>query len=122
MPVDPQASSSLFHRIEQKVQPRLILLGDLVPGLEGPRHTPVWLLREVETTSDQSPVAPIDLDPDDVAEIVFTSGTTAEPKGVINDAPQSGGQSAAARRASSSLSKVLSSPGPLRIFGLTKVA
>lgn len=83
VPVDPQASSSLFHRIEQKVEPHLILLGDLVPGVQGPQQTPVWFLREIETLSDQTSQAIIGLARDDIAEIVFTSGTTAEPKGVV---------------------------------------
>jgi long-chain acyl-CoA synthetase len=83
VPVDPQASSSLFHRIKQKVEPQLILLGDVVPGPQGPQQTPAWFLRDIEELSDQASQATIDLRRDDVAEIVFTSGTTAEPKGVV---------------------------------------
>lgn len=83
VPVDPQASSSLFHRIEQKVQPRIVLLGDLVSGPEQPCQTPSWLLREIETAADQPTQELTVLNRDDVAEIVFTSGATAEPKGVV---------------------------------------
>jgi hypothetical protein len=30
--LDPQSSLDLFHRIEQRVRPRLVLLGDRVPA------------------------------------------------------------------------------------------
>lgn len=85
VPVEPQASLQLFHRIQEKVQPRVILLGDLVAGIQGPCRIPVWSLSELETASNP-PVgepAPVQLGSNDMAEIVFTSGTTAEPKGVI---------------------------------------
>jgi long-chain acyl-CoA synthetase len=83
VPIEPQASYNLFQRIEKQVAPRAILLGDLVPGLEVPSDIPVWLLRDLE--ADAMPTAPhsVALNEDDVAEIVFTSGTTAEPKGVV---------------------------------------
>jgi long-chain acyl-CoA synthetase len=83
VPVEPQASPSLFQRIEEKVQPRIILLGDLVAGPQGTSRTPVWRLREIETAPQQAPQEPVALKGDDIAEIVFTSGTTAEPKGVL---------------------------------------
>ena len=81
VPVEPQATTSLFHRIEQKIHPRLVLLGDLVPRPE--TGAPIWSLRDIETAADQPAHEPVAVSEDDLAEIVFTSGTTAEPKGVL---------------------------------------
>jgi long-chain acyl-CoA synthetase len=67
----------------QKVQPRLILLGDLVAGPEGVCEIPVWPIRDVETASGRCPQESVRVESADIAEIVFTSGTTAEPKGVV---------------------------------------
>src|SRR5579871_1749381 len=66
-----------------KVQPRIILLGDLVSGPDEPCQIPIWPLLEIETASNQPIEKPVQLNSDDIAEIVFTSGTTAEPNGVI---------------------------------------
>jgi len=83
VPVEPQASSNLFHRIEQKVQPRIILLGSLVAGPREPREIPVWSLLDIERAVSPPAPEPVPPNEEDVAEIVFTSGTTAEPKGVV---------------------------------------
>jgi long-chain acyl-CoA synthetase len=40
-------------------------------------------LSEIERGEDGAPLEPIPLNRDDLAEIVFTSGTTTEPKGVV---------------------------------------
>lgn len=82
VPIEPQSSLDLFRRIESKVRPRLILSGERVPGIES-RDVPVWRLAEMERRGGGSIPAPVEVFDDDVAEIVFTSGTTAEPKGVI---------------------------------------
>jgi long-chain acyl-CoA synthetase len=82
VPVDPQSSIGLFHRIEQKSQPRVILLGEKVPALTD-STVPVWRLSEIERNSGEPPAETAAISPEDVAEIVFTSGTTAEPKGVV---------------------------------------
>jgi long-chain acyl-CoA synthetase len=82
VPVDPQSSLGLFHRIEQKSQPRVILLGEKVPALDD-SAVPVWRLSEIERNSAEPPAETAAVSPEDVAEIVFTSGTTAEPKGVV---------------------------------------
>ena len=85
VPVDPQSSPTLFQRIRQKVEPRLILSGDRVPAFESEREAgaPVWLVSEIEGASEVPPLEPVALYGADIAEIVFTSGTTAEPKGVV---------------------------------------
>jgi len=83
VPVELQASQALLHRIEQQVKPRLILLGDLVSGIEGSGQLPIHFLRDIEAARTELPADRPALYQDDVAEIIFTSGTTAEPKGVI---------------------------------------
>ncbi len=83
VPVEPQSSLDLFRKIEQKVQPRLVLLGDRVPNVPSTSELPVWRLSEIEHVGEPAKLEPVPLYADDIAEIVFTSGTTAEPKGVI---------------------------------------
>ena len=83
VPVELQASLALLRRIMQQVQPRLVLLGDLVSGIEDTSLAPVIFLRDVEVDRTPAPGNRPTLYQDDVAEIIGTSGTTAESKGVI---------------------------------------
>lgn len=85
VPIEPQSSVELFERIAKKVRTRLVLLGERVPPVRPTFQ--VWRLSEIEGLEDDvkldSPAGNEDVYEDDVAEIVFTSGTTAEPKGVV---------------------------------------
>jgi long-chain acyl-CoA synthetase len=89
VPVDPHSSVSLFQRILDKSQARLIFAGQRVSPASSPASSmvPVWSLSEMELDTSSSPSSStlnlVALAGDDVAEIVFTSGTTAEPKGVV---------------------------------------
>lgn len=104
VPIDYQASSDFLLRVQQIVKARLILVGEEVslPSIE--TGIPVWRLRDIKWSVDsnlndhdkmldhsyESEVRGIQtseitntIKRDDIAEIIFTSGATAEPKGVV---------------------------------------
>jgi long-chain acyl-CoA synthetase len=85
VPVDYRASPDFLARVARIVSARLILIGQDVPPFTAPTGVGVWKLPELDWRADAAalelPVVPIVRD--DVAEIIFTSGATAEPKGVV---------------------------------------
>ncbi len=83
VPVEPQSSTGLFRKIERKIHPRLILLGDRVPAVAPAGEVSAWPLSQAEEGAGEAAPPSGQVFENDVAEIVFTSGTTAEPKGVV---------------------------------------
>ncbi|MGH9144632.1 MAG: class I adenylate-forming enzyme family protein, partial [Vicinamibacterales bacterium] len=84
VPIDYRSSPDFLARVATIVTARLILIGQDVPLFSGPAGVPVWKLHELEWSSDTVGTSPdVPIMRDDVAEIIFTSGATAEPKGVV---------------------------------------
>src|SRR5581483_9458758 len=88
VPIDFRSSPDFLVRVAGIVSARLILVGQDVPPLDVARggraaavDAPIWRLHEIEWRDGVPPDVPIARD--DVAEIIFTSGATAEPKGVV---------------------------------------
>ncbi len=77
VPIDYRASREFTDRIRQIVDARVVLVGDDVEA-----GALAWRLADLDWTAD-GPIPDIAIDRDDIAQIVFTSGATAEPKGVI---------------------------------------
>src|SRR5207253_9921311 len=88
VPIDYRASPDFLSRVAHIVDARLLLAGDDV-GLNsdgirdsgfGIQH--IWRLSDIDWKQPGTP-AVVTVTRDDVAEIIFTSGATAEPKGVV---------------------------------------
>src|SRR5262249_29323325 len=66
------------------VSTRLILIGQDFAPFTPPAGVPVWKLHDLEWPHEAPPVlTDVPVSRDDTAEIIFTSGATAEPKGVV---------------------------------------
>jgi long-chain acyl-CoA synthetase len=82
VPVDPQSSAALFQRIMAKAGAKIILIGEHQSPIES--AAPIWRVAEIEEATTAVVLNPAPMpNAADIAEIVFTSGTTAEPKGVV---------------------------------------
>jgi long-chain acyl-CoA synthetase len=97
VPIDYRSSPDFVTRVRRLVQARIVLVGDDVDeqGLarsgghadraaagEGDRAFDVWRLADVDWHGD-GPMPASDISRDDIVQIIFTSGATAEPKGVV---------------------------------------
>ncbi len=90
VPIDYRASAEFLSRVAGIVDAKAILVGETVDPspLQG---RPLWHLRDLFRTTDHGPrprahaprTTAHDPQPTDTAEIIFTSGATAEPKGVV---------------------------------------
>ena len=82
VPVDFHSSPRLAERIQRQVGARLVVHGASMP-LDG-AGAALLSLQEIARLPAGEDFEPRAASPDDVVEIIFTSGTTGDPKGVIH--------------------------------------
>lgn len=80
VPLDLKSAPDFFARVQQQVSAKLLLSDELQTQLDVPRLAFSGLADLLAQHSDQPYEA--SAKPDSLVQIVFTSGTTAEPKGV----------------------------------------
>ncbi len=83
VPIDYRSSAEVLRSIQGLVQARAILVGDEVRGDGLGEAAPVWRLADLDLSRSADTRSAVALTADDIAEIVFTSGSTAAPKGVV---------------------------------------
>jgi long-chain acyl-CoA synthetase len=81
-PIDERHSPEFLQRVARITEAKAILIGDemKVPELE--RAVPVFRLSDLDWESETE-IERVEPRPDDTCQILFTSGATAEPKGVV---------------------------------------
>lgn len=84
VPFDINAEISFLDKIITATDPRLIIAGDLQKDkLPADVYVPVMEMSQVDKLPESKTLKDIRISPEDLAEIVFTSGTTGKPKGVM---------------------------------------
>ena len=84
VPIDYRASQDFLKKVARIVDAKLFLLGDDVDDLTKEGSEDIWKLSEIGW-KDRTDAAfrPVAITRDDTVEIIFTSGATADPKGVV---------------------------------------
>jgi long-chain acyl-CoA synthetase len=90
VPIDYRASADFLLRVAAIVDARTVLVGDAVDAAALGHERPIrplaelreWVRLKADATEISRPPE-ISLTADDTAEIIFTSGATAAPKGVV---------------------------------------
>ncbi|HSR51847.1 MAG TPA: AMP-binding protein [Acidobacteriota bacterium] len=83
VPLDFRSSPSFVARIREQTGARILLYGSRVEGAAGQLGARLCL-DEVRHLPRARQLDYVPAQPDDIVEIVYTSGTTGEPKGVVH--------------------------------------
>jgi long-chain acyl-CoA synthetase len=84
VPLDYRSSQDFLHRVSRIVSAKLILIGQDVAIPRDAPNAPLWKLHDLDwPEGEPAALEPVAITRDTIAEIIFTSGATAEPKGVL---------------------------------------
>lgn len=83
-PLDMMSTGEFVDSVTSKIDPKIAFVSRYTPSEHEQLDVPKILFEELEDLiRDQPDADPMDVDPADLVEIMFTSGTTGDPKGVM---------------------------------------
>ena len=88
VPIDYRSSAEFVAKVRRVVDARVLLVGEDIPNDPEPKaqspepRVERWAFADFDWRADGSMPA-VEISRDDIIQIIFTSGATAEPKGVV---------------------------------------
>jgi long-chain acyl-CoA synthetase len=85
VPIDYRSAPAFVARVRGMVGAPIVLVGDDVPAFPADLDlggAQIWKLADLDWSAD-GPMPAVEITRDDVIQIIFTSGATADPKGVV---------------------------------------
>jgi long-chain acyl-CoA synthetase len=82
VPIDYRSSADFVARVGSLVAARVLLVGDDVAAEASGSFQCIWRFGDLDWKAD-GPMPGVQVSRDDVIQIIFTSGATADPKGVV---------------------------------------
>ena len=82
VPIDYRSSGDFVAKVSRLVDARVLLVGDDVEQESAGSFQHVWRFADLDWSAD-GPMPAVPISRDDVIQIIFTSGATADPKGVV---------------------------------------
>ena len=84
VPLDLRSSSDFVQKVASKTAPKMAFISRVTPPAHEELSLPEVRLEELDALTDGlAPADHVDVRAEDLAEIMFTSGTTGDPKGVM---------------------------------------
>ena len=84
VPLDVRSTADFARNVAGQTDPRLMFASRITPAAHRELGLETIDFEEVESICEsRGQPGPVELEPDDLAEIMFTSGTTGDPKGVM---------------------------------------
>jgi long-chain acyl-CoA synthetase len=83
VPIDYRTSAEFLLKVAAIVDAKAVLVGDAVDAAPLGRERKLWNLAEIFRLKQDAISQPANVTAQTTAEIIFTSGATAEPKGVV---------------------------------------
>ena len=85
VPIDYRSAPAFVARVRTMVGAPVVLVGDDVPAMPAEVDlggAQVWKLADLDWNAD-GPMPDVEITRDDIIQVIFTSGATADPKGVV---------------------------------------
>ena len=84
VPLDVRSTADFAFNVAEQTEPRLMFASRITPAVHRELGVETIDFEEVDSLCGKGgDPSPVDIEPDGLAEIMFTSGTTGDPKGVM---------------------------------------